>query len=202
MGFFSPIGLITLGYSHPMVYTLYFIFIISLFTREVSAAVEKGTLELTLSHPLSRASYLLTLGAFFSAGLLFLCLCMFGGAAFSFWLFSIDISRTVIVPVIVNIFGLAFCFGGLVSLICVSSGTMSRAMGWSIGISIGLYLLEFIGRSVKVLSVFSPVNPIHYYRPQPILSSGAYPWWDILLLAAGGLVFFTASFYIFRRRDI
>lgn len=202
LGFFSPLGLMTIGYSHPFVYAFYFIFIISLFAREISSAMEKGTLELTLSRPLSRSSYLLTLNAFFISGLSFLFLCMFGGAALSIHVFSIKVSPANILPVIVNLFCLAFCMGGIVSLICVSAKTMVQASGWAIGVGLGLYLQEFIGRSVGILGTVSPVNPIHYYRPQPALTSGEYPWGSMLILAAAGIVFFTASFFIFKRRDI
>ena len=202
LGFLSPLGFISISYTHPFLFVLFTIFPISLFNREISSSSEKGTIELTLGRPVSRSCYIITLAIFFLCGLIFLSLCQAIGVIISLHSFPVHYPFKTFLPAIIN-FACLFIFIGFMSmLISVSSKHGSKAAGTVIGFTLGLYFLEYIGRTIKFIGATAYFNPFHYYRPQNILSTGNFPSVNLLVLALSGLILFAISVYRFKRRDL
>ena len=116
--------------------------------------------------------------------------------------FPFDYPFSTFIPAIVN-FTCLFTFIGFLSLLLsVLSEHGSKATGTIIGFTLGLYFLEYIGRSLKWVGATSVINPFHYYRPQSILSSGETPFLDMTLLVIGGIILFILSIVQFKKRDL
>ena len=201
-GFLSQMTVISIAYTHPFIFVLFTFFPANLFSKEISSAREHGILELTLSRPISRSSYLSALAIFFFLGCFLLCLCLTVGVAFSLSIFDFEQGLRVFLPVIGNLFCLFLMFGSLFLLINTAAGNHHKAVGWMVGFILGFYLLEYIGRSIKFIGQFSVINPFHYYRPQSILSGGEIPWGNMAVLTAAGVILFLAGLVVFRRRDV
>jgi len=202
LGFLSPLGFISIGYTHPFLFVLFTIFPATLFTREIASASEKGTIELILGRPVSRSCYAFTIGIFFLCGLVLLSLCQTLGVVISLHSFPVNYPFNTFLPAIIN-FAFLFIFIGFMSmLISVSSRHGSKSAGAIIGFTLGLYFFEYIGRTIKFIGMTSYFNPFHYYRPQHILSTNNFPTGSLLILALSGLVLFAISITIFRNRDL
>lgn len=202
LGFLSPLGMMSIGYTHPMIFTLFTVFPASLFGREIASSREKGILELTLGRPISRTDYLLTLMTFYLAGLAYLGLSIIIGSWVSLQVFNLPHSAAAFFPVVLNLVCLFVLVGNVSMYICVKANIFSRAIGGIIGFTLGLYFLEYIGRTIPLIGKTSVINPFHYYRPQSILAAGEYPLLNMIILVLGGAVFFIMSVYRFRRRDL
>ena len=202
LGFYTPLGLMSLGYTHPFIYVLYLAFPSALFSREIASARDKGILELILSQPLSRRRYLSTLVIFFLAGMIFIAGCIVGGVALSLMIFDIQLSLNVFLPVIINQL-VVFAFWGAVSLfVCAVSNSSSTATGWMVGLPLLMFFLDFLGRTIKIVGAISFINPFYYYNPQTILTHTNFPLSDVLILAVSALLVTILSFYLFYRRDL
>lgn len=202
LGVLSPVGFISLGFTHPMIYVVHAAFPAALFGREITSARDKGVLELTLCKPLSRSRLIFTLLVFYFCGLLFICICQVLGVWLGIVIFSIKYSLPIFFPVIANLFCLSITIGGYTLFITTSPREFSRALTIIISLTAGLFFLEFLCRSIKDIAFLGVVNPFHYYQPISVLMKGGYPLGDMAILASAGLLFMAGAFRSFRRRDI
>ena len=202
LGFLSPLGMLSFGYTHPVLYVLFTTFPASMFNKEIAVSSEKGIIELTLGRPISRTSYSMTITLFFLSGLIFMSLCQAAGVFISLKSFPVGQSFETFLPIIVN-FTCLFIFIGSMSLyFSVLSEHGSKALGSIIGFTLGLFFLEYLGRSIKSMNFTLFINPFHYYRPQTTLSSGEIPYLDMGLLLVGGIVLLVLSIIQFKKRDL
>ncbi|MBC8278047.1 MAG: ABC transporter permease subunit [FCB group bacterium] len=202
LGFYTPLGMLAIAYSHPGIFFIFLIFPSTFFSREIAAARERGILALLLSRPVSRNAYLFNLTILLIAGLIYLGLMTAGGVKLAFILYGIDQPFTPFFHVIINLVFLMLFLGSAAMLISILVNSSSSATGWMVGVPLILYLLEYISRTVKPLAFTGTVNPFHYYQPQTTLSNGFCSTSDCLILAAGTLCLITASFIAFRHKDI
>lgn len=202
LGFLTPLSMVTIGYTHPFIYVLFTAFAAIVIHHEISSPLTTGIMEFTMARPVPRTVYIFTVFLFLVFGLLILGLCLVVSTYISLLLFKIHSSLTPFLPIVLNLVCLFFLLGNIFLLIGVMVKSSMKASGYIIGISLGLYLFEYLGRSIKLIGYTSVVNPFHYYRPQLILSENIFPTGNILLLLAGGLIFFALSLYKFKKRDI
>ncbi|MBC8204216.1 ABC transporter permease subunit [bacterium] len=202
MGLLSPLGFVALGYTHPMVYTIFAAFPAGLFGREIITAREKGTIELTLCRPLSRTEFIMTTLFFFICGLIFIGIMQIFGVWLGLLVFRIEHPLYIFFPVVINLCCLFITIGGYTMLISASAKELSKALTLIIGLTVGLYFLEFICSNIEAVDFLRIVNPFYYFKPQKILGNGGYPWRDMAVLTGAGLIFIADSFRRFRRRDI
>ena len=72
----------------------------------------------------------------------------------------------------------------------------------AVGLTIALYLLNFIGESVKSVRWVRYASIFHYYNPANVLDSGSVPWIDVAVLAGVGIASIAVAAWIFQHRDI
>ncbi len=202
VGLFTPLGLMTIGYTHPFVYFMFISYGAIFFGREITMYRERGILPLYLAKPISRTTYLGNLSIVFVAGEFIIGLFTLAGVGLSFWIFAVDQSLMPFAITLFNLFLLALCIGSIMMLISILVETVSQATGWMIGVSFILFLLEYTGRSIEEISFLSPINPFHYYRPQSIISRGSCSPMDCVILIMGFLIFTFLSLIAFHRKDI
>ena len=202
LGFFTPMGMLSIAYSHPGIFFIFLIFPSTFFNREIAAAREQGILALLLSRPVSRNVYLFNLTVLLTAGMIFLGLMTIAGVKLAFILYGIGQPFLPFFHVIVNVSCLMFFLGSMAMFISIVVNSSSSATGWMVGLPLTLYLLEYISRTVKPLKFTGVVNPFHFYQPQNTLSNGHCSGLNCLILVAGGICLIIASFIAFRHKDI
>jgi ABC-type transport system involved in multi-copper enzyme maturation permease subunit len=202
LGFLTPLSMVTIGYTHPFIYVLFTAFPAVVVHREISSSIFTGIMEFSLARPVSRTVYLLTVFIFMVFGLIILGLCLIVSTYISLLLFGISSDLTPFLLIVINLVCLFFLLGNLFLMVGVWLKSNTKVTGYIIGIALGVYLFEYLGRSIKLIGYTSVINPFHYYRPQTILSESIFPTGDLVLLIAVGLVFFALALYKFKLRDI
>ena len=202
LGFYSPLVMLSIAYSHPGIFFLFLLFPATFFSREIASNREKGILAINLSRPVSRFSYLCNLTIVFIAGIIFLGIMTVVGAKLSFVLYNLDQSFTPFLYVILNVVVLMFLLGSVSMFISVAVKSSSSSTGWMVGVPLTLYLLDYVSKTVKQIGFTSAINPFHYYKPQSTLVNGVCSLNDCLILIAGAVIFIVLSFVVFKHKDV
>lgn len=202
MGMVTVDSLLSMAYTHPFILFLFIAFPALFFQREVYSTRVQGTLALILSRPISRRVFFANIVISNLLFLMILSLSAAVGIAISYALFEVTNSFENSMLAVVNLFLLAMAMGSISGLISIISGAVSQTAGWTAGIPLTFYLLEFLGKSMKQIAFISPVNPFHYYNPQKIIASGELPAGDVLFLAGVTFMFTAAAFVMFERKDV
>jgi len=202
-GFTTVQSLLSLAYTHPFILFLFIAYPALFFHREICSAQEKGILALTLSKPISRASYLVNLIISSLLNIIALGFAAAAGVILSYYIYNTaGGALTNFMLAIINLVLLALFLGGLALLIAVCATNSGQATGWMIGLPLALYLLEFLGKSMKQIAFLSPFNPFHYFNPQKVLYEGKISYEDAGFLMGGAIVLSGLSFFSFRRKDV
>lgn len=171
------------------------------FARSVTAGEMKdGTLELLITQPIQRWGVVATKSAVMLGGIVVLMVTIVL-SIFAFGsMFDVGVSYSGFASFLPLAIALFLCIGGysvLLEVIVPRGGIMA-----AVGLTIGLYLMNFIAETVNSIRWIRYLSIFHYYDPAKVLSKGTVPWLDILVLAGVGLASIVAAAYIFQHRDI
>jgi ABC-2 type transport system permease protein len=171
------------------------------FARSVTAGEMKdGTLELLVTQPIERWEIVASKSAVMLAGIVALMVTVVL-SIFAFGsMFGVGVSYSgfaSFLPVAIALFLCIGCYAILLEVIMPRGGTMA-----AVGLTIGFYLINFIGRSVSSVSAIRYFSIFNYYDPSKVLAEGTVPWLDVLVLVGVGLACVAAGAYIFQHRDL
>jgi ABC-2 type transport system permease protein len=168
----------------------------------VAREVERGTLDMLLSHPLARWQFVLTkFTSFF--------LVVFGVASVS-WLATVVAVPLVGAEANILYLGLAHLVAMLVVLsigsYCVLLSCVflnpGKALAASGGITLGLYFMNILAALSNSIGFLQKLSPFYYYESLPILYSGTVNWAGLVILVTmtvGGLAL---AMWLFQRKDL
>ena len=202
LDFFSPVGWISAAMTHPITITLQTLAALTI-AVSIPTEIERGTMDLILSRPVSRAKYLFSKMAAAAsavalvqlAGLVVLLLSR---------LFLPDVDQ-VSAGAMVRLFAGSFCmflaFSMLAFLISSRSSLRGRALGLSIGLVVGSFFLNFLGLLFDGASWLRYLSPFHYFTPAERLT-GEAPAYHPLVLLAVAAVAAASAYRLFATRDL
>jgi ABC-2 type transport system permease protein len=203
-GDYTPTTLITFGLGHPLLYALSWTLLLTVGTGVIAGEIDRGTADLLLTLPVSRtavytstsAVWVLCAGLVSFASLLGLYL---GERVCPL---SRPLQFAHIWPLTVNFYALNLAVGGVTMM--VSSFLSRRAVAVGIVLAVLLFsdLINFLSQFWDRVRPFAFLGFLHYYRPLPVVRSGALPVQDILVLLGVGVVAWCVGLWYFRRRDI
>lgn len=200
----NPTNLAAFGLAHPFVYAMAWTLLLAITTGVVAGEVGRGTADLLLTLPLRRSTVYISSCVPWLIGIaLISAACVFGLALGErIWPLDkpLDLGRIALVSI--NLAALNFCIAGVTMM--VSSLTSRRT------IAIGVVLTALLISDVVNLVVpfWEAIEPIaflgflHYYRPLPLLRSGALPAGDLTILIGVGTLCWLIGLWHFSRRDI
>jgi len=196
--FLSPTAWLASGMLHPIVLSLTSIAAFVVVSGTGATELERGTIDLVLSRPVTRRSYLASRAW---AGVLLLAIAVAGGLA------GVLVSREVVrgvdaLPVgrTAIAFGANFLlftgFAMIALAISVRSRLRSRALGASIGVVVGAFFVNFLSLLFDALSWLGYISPFHYFNVSNIVEGDAYLGHIVVLaaIAAGAAIFALRSF--------
>lgn len=171
------------------------------FARSVTAGeIKDGTLELLVTQPVHRWEVVATKSVVMLGGIVTLMVTVVLSVfAFGF-IFDVGVSYGGFASFLPLAIALFLCIGGyavLLGVIVPKYGAMA-----AVGVTIALYLMNFAGESVKSISGIRYFSIFHYYNSLNVLTRGAVPWVDVLVLTCVGLACLVAASYIFQHRDL
>lgn len=196
-------GLITFGYIHPFMFTLFILFIFAVFWQVLTSEITSGTIGFTLSRPISRKRIFLNLAMVVYTGLAFLILISFFSTALGIVIFlGSKFSLTPFISLGWNLYLLMIFIAGYIALFSSFSDSGKKFFTYSSIFLFLFYILDLAANLWKPLEIVSPINPFSYYNPMKILigSRIAFSQSVTILLISG--VMFVVSALIFSRKDL
>ncbi len=195
---------LTVGYAHPVLYALMWAFALTTCSRLVAGEIERGTADLLLTLPVSRARIYVSVSLVWMAAGAVMCVSTLAGTRLGHATFTAGhapgYGRLAVVAL--NLW-LLYLATGCASL-CVSSWTSRRgpAIGWVLAVLISSFLLNFLAQFWTPAKHFKWLGVLHYYRPLPIVMESGWPGRDLAVLAVLSIVLWSAGLWRFIRRDI
>lgn len=168
----------------------------------VAREVERGTIDLILSHPLSRYSLVISKLAVLLAGLAALSLASLAGLALgllliqeeaNLWGFFLALAQGMLLGLAVGAYSLLF------SCIFLDPKKTLTASGILTG---GLWILNFAAPSFGPLKWVDKLSLFHYYKAPEIVANAQPDWVGLALYLGLAGACIVASLIIFERRDL
>jgi ABC-2 type transport system permease protein len=167
----------------------------------IAGEEERGTLDLLLSMPRSRARIAVEkLGAMYVelTGLgLVLWLALSVGAH----VFGMDVSAAHLGAAVVVLVVLAAAYGSVAFMLAAATGRKTLAVGVTVALAVAAYLVNTLASLVDALGPFQKVSPFYHYAAADPLRRGLDPWHTLFLLAVGGAAA-ALGVVLFARRDV
>lgn len=177
--------------------------IISAAAHAIAGEVEKGTMEIQLSLPMSRIRLYL---AKLMSGVTIVFVFVFASVASLIPLahvYGVGINENSVW--IVNWLSLAFCFAVYGAAMAVSSFVSERGQTYMIvgGTLMAMYVINILAGMVKSLEWSQYASIFYYYKPIDVLSNGAaLDVWSLTILCSVGAIGAIVGMLRFNKRDI
>lgn len=200
----GPATMMAMVWTHPVVLALVWTLAISAGTRIPAAEVDRGTIDVLLSLPVSRTGVLAAESVTALACGILVVAMGFCGNAIGGWPLDAATVGTVgqrlwVTANLWAVYFVVFCISSLASSL---SDRRGRAAGVIIGFVITTFVLNFLGTFSEPFRRVSFLSVLNYYRPLFILQNGLVPMRDILILLAVGSLSWVIATLVFVRRDI
>jgi hypothetical protein len=200
----GPQSLQAIIWVHPTVLALIWAQEIVFCTRVPPGEIDRGTIDVLLSWPISRRGIFLTESLFSAAIGLALCLSMFAGhfLARQFANSAAPPELTRVLLVLANLYCMYLAVAAVTLLIASLSNHRGRAMAAIFAMVLASFLLNFLVQFWPQVERLGWLSILHYYRPAETLATGRLAWPHLtVLLSITGIAWIVAD-EIFARRSI
>jgi len=162
---------------------------------------ERGTIDLLLSSPLSRTRVALEKLAAMCVELaalgVVLWLALWVGAR----AFSMEVSVAHLASATALLVVLALAYGAIAFMVAAATGRKTLAIGLTVALAVGAYLVNSLASLVEVLEPFQKATPFYHYAVADPLRQGLDPWHTLFLIAVGAVAA-AGGVLLFDRRDL
>jgi ABC-2 type transport system permease protein len=196
---------VTVGQEHPLFLGAASLFLVGGGVRAIAGELEGGTLELVLTHPVSRSRYLRSWIAILVPGAVAIAFAYSVGCIVAWELFRPSGGRLdpwYMLESALYTSLLLIAIAGVSLLASARSSERGRALAWAVGLVVGSYAWNFLLSLVSALRPIAHVSPWWYYAPGSLIASGGVPWLDASVLAAIAVVSIAWALRTFVRRDL
>ncbi|MGI9116238.1 MAG: ABC transporter permease subunit [Gaiellales bacterium] len=195
---------VTIGLLDPPFFLGGGAFAIGIGLRCIAGELADGSLALAITRPISRLRWYLShlavmipgsflIGVFYALG----CIV---AANLTTPIGSLDPWYTVLASLEA---GLLFTvFGAFATFFSAFSSDKGRAMGWTLGVLVVMYMLAFLLPLWGTGADLAKLTPFGWYVPGPILQHGQVPWGDVGMLALFAAVPLAIGGWRFATRDL
>jgi len=203
-GDFNATSLITVGLAHPFLYALVWGFVLATGTRVITGEIDRGTADLLLTLPLSRARIYASVSGVWALAGIPICLAPLVGV----WLGNrispmgepLELYRLRIAPP--NLYALYLAIGGGTMLVSAVGSRRGLAIAVVLGALLASFLLSFLAQFWTLAKNLSFLGVLHYYRPLETVQTQQWPLAQMGVLCAVGGALWLAGLWWFSRRDV
>lgn len=181
------------------------VFVVQTANSLLAKLVDQGSMAYLLAVPTTRAKVIWAQAAIMTTGLLLIqAITTAAGFAGYAWLIGSDYAFDTAAFCRINLmaFLLFFAMGGLAFLISAVCNDEKRATGISGVLVFVFYTLDLLGKIASKLDWMRSLTPFSLYRPSEIAAGQTGVLVPALVLAAIGIVCFSAAAVLFGRRDL
>jgi ABC-2 type transport system permease protein len=195
-------ALIAIGYNHPFVLFLFMLYAVGTPTGLLAGEVQRGTMELILSHPATKTQVYVCAGILTLAGMFALDIVMFLGtvAGVNIFTFKDRVPLDVFFRIAVNGGLLASTFGAFALLCAGTFGKLYTAISVSVAFLVANYFVAILSNwwprmaFLRPATLFYLVDSSDLWQGWPLRNMGILA---VILLVTAGL-----GAVIWHRRDL
>lgn len=198
----DPAGFLTLEYQSFAV-VIFIIYAVTATTGQLAGEEGRGTLEMVLAQPVSRARLIMEKAAACLLGAVLICLLICVG-----WLASVPFVDLHGQVGLLDVFGATFgalpvvaCFGALGFLLGAIAPSRGIAAGILTGIVVLGYLAASLGQAIEPVSWMQYASPYYYSGTARWLTEGPI-WWHQAALVVATAVCFALAVRAFTGREV
>ena len=197
-------GYLAVAFTHPVYVAIAAVALVGFAARSLAGEMERGTIQLALSRPVSRARVYLAR----VLGLLAIALLLSAAGPIGMLIGLAvaspagDFDERHFVPTAVATLLLFWAIGGLTLLGSAAADTAGRCVAWA---TTGLVLFYFVDYLAELWDVLDPIEPLSifdYFDPAQALVHGTLRALDVAVLLAVGCAGVVAGLVVFIRRDL
>jgi ABC-2 type transport system permease protein len=196
-------GYLSLGFTHPLYLVLAGAAVISFAARALAGEMDRGTIQVALSRPISRQSVYAS--RVIGAAVISILLAFIGPAGMVAGLLYArpagQFSYENLLLEALNGLALFWAIAGLALLGSAAASTAGRVIGLAIALLALSYFVDYFAGVWSVLKPFT-VFSLFYYEPTQALVSGQVSAPDLITLGAVGAVAAFAGAVVFALRDL
>ncbi|MFM8892937.1 MAG: ABC transporter permease subunit [Planctomycetia bacterium] len=201
-------GRVALAFVDPVVVMGATVWGITRGSDAVSGQLERGTLEMVLSAPVSRVAVFLTQAVATTAAAALLCGVLFGAVwsavALGPWAGTVDPMRFA--PAAANVFGLMVCLAGISACVSAVDNYRWRTVGILCGFYVFSLLAKLVGRLSNTFWWVGYASFLQAYEPQRLVGDPVESWrllaeYDVVLVGVG-IAAYVLGAILFARRDL
>jgi ABC-2 type transport system permease protein len=200
----SPTMLVVLGLLHPFLSAVSWATLVAIGTRLPAGEIDRGTADLLLSLPITRASVYASTSLVWLLTGLALAAATWTGVALGTVLvrFPEPVDLTRIGMAGANQAALLLAIGGTTALVSCLVNRRGIAVAIVVALLLASFLVNFLAAFLTLAETIEFLGFLHYYRPVDIVRAGRWPVRDLCVLGAVAIVTWTAGLFVFRRKDI
>jgi ABC-2 type transport system permease protein len=200
----NPQTLQAIIWVHPTILALLWAQEIVFCTRVPAGEIDRGTIDILLSWPVSRRKLFCAESVIWLASGMWLCLMMLVGhlVARQFVSSAATHSWRSVFLVLSNLYSMYVAVGAVALLVSTLSDRRGRAMATVFALVLASFLLNFLAQFWPTAEILAPLSVLNYYRPAQILANANIPAHDMLMLWAVAVIAWVAGLEIFARRSI
>ena len=197
-------GFIAMSYQHPMVLTIYMIFVISVPTRLLAGHVQDGTMELILSRSVTKNQVYICACILTILGTSALVAVMFTGTVTGINISNFEQEFSLRPFLRGSVFcGLLLAAAAGVALLAAALfGNRGKAVGLALAFFIINYFINIIAEWWPRAKFLGPVSLFHYANQSKILFDSAWPIRDTYIISSVFVIAVIAGGVIWNRRDL
>lgn len=202
MQFASFDGFLSVEYFSQMWPIIMIAFSVSIATGAIAAEIEKGTMELLLSQPVTRRAVIVTRHLFFELGLIILIAASILPVMIGAPMVDGDISNAALLAFVVPSLLFYTAIGSVTFAFSTLFSSRGRAIFVSLGLIIFSYALDILAKVNETFSDFHFLSIFKYWDPYRYLHGPDWAWGDLAVLAVISLASTAFAVWWFERRDI
>jgi ABC-2 type transport system permease protein len=198
-------GIVCVGYFHVAVMGALMGLTIAV-TTEPAAEIEKGFMDLILSRPLARPWIIVRSVVLLAVCAVFVLLMMTLGTWIGLRYLApanaVGPSYQLIRSLVVNLFMLMFCWGGMT--LALSSVSRRRGVAGAIAglMALTTFLLDYVARAWEPAEKIAWLSPFRYYSPMELVTGATISAKNLWVLGGIAVTGIILALVFFSRRDI
>ncbi len=195
-------GFLSVEYLKQMWVIVMIAFMVSIATGAIAGEIEKGTMELLLSQPISRRAILVTRHFFLSLSTLLIIGASLAPIAAGAPIVGGDLRNLGLLLLIVPAFLFYMAIGSVSFFFSTIFNSRGRAIFTSLGLIIFWYALDILAKINDTISHVHFLSLFYYWDPYRYLHDLNFAWGDAAVLVGVILVSTAAAVIWFERRDV
>jgi ABC-2 type transport system permease protein len=200
--FLRPAGWVATGMSHPLTLSMFTASALMISSGAVATEVERGTIDLVLSRPIRRTSFLAGKAVAAIVAVTYVEAMGFLSAIVARLTIE-EVAQVSVAELGRAFFGSWLLFGGFAMigvLVSAHASLRGRAIGLSVGVVILSFFVNFMALLIDELYGLRFLSPFHYFRAVEVMAGDSLSsLWVLVGLGASAAA---AALVTFSKRDI